>query len=92
MIQNSIQVKIWEIVWHNKSPILSIDFHPQQNKLATSGEDNSVKIWSYKDKEIKFLSTLIRHTKTVNTVRFSPCGKYLASGTKKLQKKTSKKN
>ena len=80
MIENAINVKTWEIVWHNKSPILSIDFHPQENKLATSGEDYTIKIWSYIQKEIKFLSTLIRHTKTVNTVRFSPCGKFLASG------------
>ena len=35
-----------EIVWHNKQPLLSADFHRGQSilRLATGGADNDVKV------------------------------------------------
>ncbi|EGC32637.1 hypothetical protein DICPUDRAFT_89123 [Dictyostelium purpureum] len=73
------------ILWHNKDPIYSVDFHPTTNKFCTTGFDNEIKIWSYtKDKEghlsIEYLSSLTKHTKPVNVARFSPGGNLLASG------------
>lgn len=31
------------IVWHNKEPVLSLDFHPS-GRLATGGADNTIKV------------------------------------------------
>lgn len=33
------------IAWHNKEPVLSLDFHPS-GRLATGGADNTVKVSS----------------------------------------------
>ncbi|KAF2073342.1 hypothetical protein CYY_005360 [Polysphondylium violaceum] len=73
------------ILWHNKDPIYSIDFDSSSERFCTTGFDNDIKIWSYsKDKEghlsIEYLASLSKHTKPVNTARFSPAGNLLASG------------
>eukprot|EP01134_Creolimax_fragrantissima_P006160 CFRG6160T1 len=71
-----------EISWHGKEPVLSVDQH--NDRLATGGADNDVKIWrvTHDDEgnvQVTFLANLCRHTKSVNAVRFSPSGEYLAS-------------
>jgi WD40 repeat protein len=46
--------------------------------LASGSEDNTVKLWSVESQ--KELTTLQGHSSSVNSVAFSPDGKYLASG------------
>lgn len=76
------------IVWHSKEPVFTADFHNTHGgenwRLATGGADNDVKMWKVVCAEgskvkVVFLSSLTRHTKTVNVVRFSPDGRLLAS-------------
>uniref|UniRef100_G3MRY0 CAF1B/HIR1 beta-propeller domain-containing protein n=1 Tax=Amblyomma maculatum TaxID=34609 RepID=G3MRY0_AMBMU len=77
-----------EISWHNRDPILSIDFQPSNDKsrrLATCGTDTHILIWFVivhhnGETSLEFRADLNRHTKTVNTVRFSHNGELLASG------------
>lgn len=78
-----------EIVWHGKEPIFSLDFQQcgETWRLASAGADHTIKIWKVDrggggegNFDLQFLSSLDRHTKSVNVVRFSPNGSYLASG------------
>ena len=40
-----MKAKAFQIHWHNKQPIYSVDFHPKNsNKLATCGGDNNVRV------------------------------------------------
>lgn len=40
-----MKAKAFQIHWHNKQPIYSVDFHPNNsNKLATCGGDNNVRV------------------------------------------------
>ncbi|XP_073928782.1 chromatin assembly factor 1 subunit B isoform X2 [Castor canadensis] len=78
-----------EIAWHNKEPVYSLDFQPATSgrihRLASAGVDTAVRIWKVEKGPdgkaiVEFLSNLVRHTKAVNVVRFSPAGGILASG------------
>lgn len=78
-----------EIAFHNRDPVLSLDFQPLQPgqpvRLATAGSDTHVVIWGIRrdeeDKvELDCLSDLTRHQRAVNIVRWSPNGQFLASG------------
>ena len=75
-----------EIVWHSKEPVYSVDFSvlPSSYRLVSAGADKDIKIWDIslvEDKiQLKYLFSLTRHDKSVNTVRFSPDGRFLASG------------
>ncbi|KAK4881254.1 hypothetical protein RN001_004573 [Aquatica leii] len=77
-----------EISWHNRDPVLSVDIQPVQNdcyKLATGGTDCHVLIWNLKicengSVDLHVVSDLSRHQRSVNVVRWSPFGTYLASG------------
>ncbi len=33
-----------EVVWHDKQPVLSVDFHPD-GTLATAGADREIRLW-----------------------------------------------
>lgn len=80
-----------EISYHNRDPILSLDFQLTRGKrsdpvrLATAGSDSHVVIFAVTDGEdgqveLELLSDLTRHERAVNIVRWSPDGSILASG------------
>ncbi|CAO1624325.1 unnamed protein product [Sympodiomycopsis kandeliae] len=70
--------------------IFSLSVHPDGSRLATGGLDQKIKIWAtepIQDAKVeavpgvhKLLSTLSRHSGSVLSLRFSPSGRYLASG------------
>jgi chromatin assembly factor 1 subunit B len=40
-----MKVKTLQIHWHNKQPIYSVDFNPQNpQKLVTCGGDNNIRV------------------------------------------------
>lgn len=76
-----------QINWHDTKPVLTLDFHSLTGTLATGGSDNDIKLWVITpgESEKKFpLSSyeksLSYHSSTVNVLRFSPSGEFLASG------------
>ncbi|XP_052739417.1 chromatin assembly factor 1 subunit B [Bicyclus anynana] len=85
-----MKLAIPEISWHNRDPVLSVDFQPksEQNdplRLATGGTDSHVLIWYITTKDsgsvnLEMAADLTKHQKAVNVVRWSPDGQYLASG------------
>lgn len=79
-----------EISWHNRDPVLSVDFQPKAEpndplRLASGGTDSHVLIWYLSTTEtgsvhLEVAADLTRHQKAVNVVRWSPNGQLLASG------------
>ena len=68
--------------------IYSIDFQPFGGRLATAGGDSTVKLWNTEyllsdqsqSMSDSLLATLASHSKSVNVVRWSSDGRFLASG------------
>ncbi|PLB43956.1 Hira-domain-containing protein [Aspergillus steynii IBT 23096] len=70
--------------------VYSCDVSPDGSRLVTAAGDGYVRIWSTEaicntdDPEVankpKQLASMSNHSGTIHTVRFSPNGKYLASG------------
>ena len=77
-------------VSHDEQPIFSVDAHPDGSRFATAGNDNRIKLWSLKPcvdeaaekdaSQPRIFATLSGHEGSVNCVRWSPDGRYLASG------------
>jgi protein HIRA/HIR1 len=75
---------------NKRHAIYSIDFQPGGPRLATGGHDSAVKLWNVEaflnpgqggaGTGDSLLATLSNHTKSVNIVRWSKDGKFLASG------------
>jgi WD40 repeat protein len=89
-------VKLWNVFdgklqktleGHN-ARVIGISFSPDGKTLASSGEDNTIKLWHVEKLEGVLLQTLRGHDQEVWRVGFSPDGKILASasadGTVKL--------
>lgn len=88
-----MKAKALTVHWHlENQPIYSAQFQPSatgvNNRLATAGGDNNVRIWrlEYQDADnpttvtsLTYLATLVKHTQAVNVVRFDPKGAVLAS-------------
>ncbi|BAT97055.1 hypothetical protein LR48_Vigan01g014600 [Vigna angularis] len=75
-----------QIIWHERKPVLTLDFHPLTATLATAGADFDIKFWSIKPSGteklpvVSYLSNLSYHSSAVNVIRFSSSGELLASG------------
>ncbi|KAJ1437635.1 WD40-repeat-containing domain protein [Ochromonadaceae sp. CCMP2298] len=92
-----IAVSTPEVLWHGggnengkPDPVYSVDFHPQEMVLLTSGIDanvppkGSVRLWRIDEKNgQEFLLDLSDHQSAVNVARFSPDGKMLASASER---------
>ncbi|CAB4060598.1 CHAF1B [Lepeophtheirus salmonis] len=80
-----MKVSTPSISWHNRERISSIDFqgthwpNEKHNRLASGGDDKHVVIWD-SNGSLNCLADLNRHQNSVNVVRWSKDGKYLASG------------
>jgi len=71
-------------------PLLSVDIDSSGQRLATTASDNKIRIWNMgpildPQKELdpsvpKLLATLTDHFEPVNVARFSPDGRFIASG------------
>ncbi|XP_020696883.1 chromatin assembly factor 1 subunit FAS2 isoform X1 [Dendrobium catenatum] len=76
-----------QINWHDTKPVLTLDFHFPTGTLATGGGDNDIKLWIISPGESQkkfplssYQKSLSYHSSTVNALRFSPSGEFLASG------------
>lgn len=77
LCRNSDGKEIRRLKKEHHNQVWSIAFSPTSSKLASAGEDNSVRIWNIDTGEhIK----LEEHTKPVRSVTFSPNGEFLVSG------------
>ena len=85
-----VSVRTPQIHWHGKSPVFTVDFHPQiPSMCATGGNEpdgsGGVKLWIVNSVEkasespVSYVQDLVGHEKTVNCLRFSPSGDVLAS-------------
>ncbi|KAF6263109.1 WD40-repeat-containing domain protein [Scenedesmus sp. NREL 46B-D3] len=78
-----MRAKTLQIIWHSKDPVFSIDFHPD-GYFATGGADREIKIWELScaadgTPGVRHAASLEGHNATVNCVRFSKTGHYMAS-------------
>eukprot|EP01112_Ceratiomyxa_fruticulosa_P019530 TRINITY_DN6412_c0_g2_i1.p1 TRINITY_DN6412_c0_g2~~TRINITY_DN6412_c0_g2_i1.p1 ORF type:complete len:577 (-),score=131.74 TRINITY_DN6412_c0_g2_i1:88-1818(-) len=69
-------VKIWRIIRNNTNNNVTNNEHTTEATSSTSVTKNKHKEYH----SIEFLANLSRHSKAVNSVRFSPSGEFLASG------------
>jgi len=61
-----------------ESPIISMEFNPVDDNIASSFENGNISVWDAASKSIA--ATMEGHSKAVNDISFSPDGKRLVSG------------
>lgn len=64
------------IIKGNTAPVTCVVFNPVNENIANAA-GNEIKLW---DEKFRLLTTLQGHGKTVNSIAYSPDGKYLVSG------------
>ena len=82
--EDSNNIQIWTIdgnrlrsfknIWSS----YGVCFSPNQELLASVGEDKALRLWEYR--EGRLLKTLQGHTAKIHTVQFSPDGQFIATG------------
>lgn len=85
----TMKAKVLQVHWHEQQPIFSLSFD-NCGRLATAGGDCKIRLWNVNQQSISshdgmnmiitYRSTLKRHLKAVNIVRFHPNEHILASG------------
>ena len=71
-----------EVTGHTHTvAVTSLAFKPNNYRLASGGQDNTVRIWDVRDRDnLRHVRTLREHTDDVDSVAWSPDGRVLASG------------
>ena len=64
-------------VLRHDDAVTSIAFHPNGQVIATSGDDNTVRLWSDQDRSV---AAFLDHSSAVSTVIFSPDGADVLTG------------
>jgi WD40 repeat protein len=88
-------VKLWNldrtnlyVMRQHDDDVNAVDFHPNKRQFASASSDGTIRLWELSDRHLaspnqpyaKPLHRLTDHKDAVNTLRFSPDGTMLASG------------
>uniref|UniRef100_A0A0K0G3P5 Probable cytosolic iron-sulfur protein assembly protein CIAO1 homolog n=1 Tax=Strongyloides venezuelensis TaxID=75913 RepID=A0A0K0G3P5_STRVS len=76
--------KIVSTAYHNQDASFCrawcIKWDPNGSLLATCGADKTIKIWKFQDNQLEKVDKIIGdQLRTIRSLSFSPCGKFLAS-------------
>lgn len=76
-IVNTLDGSIQHTLTGHTDRILTMDWSPNGDLLASAGIDQTVRVWNVSDGSLRF--TLVSHTREVTMVKFSPNNDYLLS-------------
>uniref|UniRef100_A0A0K0E8B4 Probable cytosolic iron-sulfur protein assembly protein CIAO1 homolog n=1 Tax=Strongyloides stercoralis TaxID=6248 RepID=A0A0K0E8B4_STRER len=76
--------KIISIAYHNQDAafcrVWCVKWYPNGSLLATCGADKTIKIWNFEGNKLELADKIIGdQLRTIRSLSFSPCGKFLAS-------------